>query len=193
LRIKHPGRWIGTGLFVVGLLVAAFVVRVFDESGTHRTDHPEYPPQYAVQMFPDQGRDHIPGATIFPNYNSNPPTSGPHGPAFPWGVSAAPVPKESAVHNMEHGGVVVWYNCDGGPQPLDEPACDRLLTDLSAIVGPRVEDGIFVLMTPYTGTENRISLTAWQYLDAFDEVDEVRIQAFIDSFECRFDPEGACG
>jgi hypothetical protein len=193
LRIRHPGWWIGTGIFIAALIIASFVVRLSGESNQHRKTHPEYPPQYAVQMFQDQGRDHIAAGTVFPGYNSNPPTSGPHGPASSWGVSAAPVPKESAVHNMEHGGVVVWYNCDGGPQPLDEPACDQLLTDLSAIVDARVDDGMFVLMTPYTGTENRISLTAWQYLDAFDEVDATRIQAFIDSFECRFDPEGACG
>jgi hypothetical protein len=40
--------------------------------------------------------------------------------------------------------------------------------------------------------DNRIALTAWQNLDAFDEFDKTRIEAFIASFECNFDPENAC-
>ena len=30
----------------------------------------------------------------------------------------------------------------------------------------------------------------WHTLDAFDEFDEQRVQAFIDSFERKFNPEG---
>ena len=54
--------------------------------------------------------------------NSNPPTGGPHwsaqcsidpgdgrrcGPA-PWGVYLSPWPAETLVHNLEHGGTVIW-------------------------------------------------------------------------------------
>ena len=48
-----------------------------------------------------------------PVYNSNPPTSGPHSATpMPFKVLDNPAPKENLVHNMEHGGVVVWYNTD---------------------------------------------------------------------------------
>lgn len=44
-------------------------------------------------------------------YNSIPPVGGPHWPVpAAWGNSTVPVPDERAVHNMEHGGVVVSYN-----------------------------------------------------------------------------------
>ena len=102
------------------------------------------------------------------------------------------VPVESAVHNLEHGGVVIWYNCQGGPQPLDEAACDQLVRQLTDVVDPRLDDGMYIVLTPYSDMDNRIALTAWQYLDAFDEFDAERIEAFIASFECKFDPEGAC-
>ncbi len=47
-------------------------------------------------------------------------------------------------------------------------------------------------MTPYTLMDSRIALTAWGYLDTFEEFDEARVRAFIETFECNFDPEGFC-
>jgi hypothetical protein len=192
LRIRHPGAWISAGIFIFVLVVIVFVLRPFDTSSKHSENHPPYPAEYGVQTFADLGRQHIPAGTEFDGYNSRPPTSGPHGPAVAWGVQNAPVSEESLVHNLEHGGVVIWYNCDGGPQPLDEPACDRLIADLTGVVDSRVDDGMYIVLTPYAEMDNRIALTAWQNLDSFDEFDEKRIEAFIKSFECKFDPENAC-
>lgn len=187
--MRHPTRWLVTLVIVAAIVIgsAAVLVMAGGDSGNHSTDHPRYP--YDVQTFPDQGRGHIPEGQVVVDYNSNPPTSGPHGPPAPWGISDAPVPKESVVHNMEHGGVIAWYNCDGGPAPLDEDACDALIDDLADVVEPRVEDGMYILMTQYSGMETRIALTSWVTLDKFDEFDAARIEAFIASFECRLAPE----
>ncbi len=183
----------------IGILIAlVFGFRVCGDSGPHSSGNPDYPAKYDLQTFEDQGRDHVAAGTVVDTYNSNPPTSGPHGPLVQilpgqnWGVSPVPAAKESAVHNMEHGGVVVWYNCDGGPAPLEADSCEILEDQLSEIVLARVNAGMFILMTPYEEMENRIALTAWRNLDTFDEFDGVRIEAFIASFECRFDPEGFC-
>ncbi|MBF8286847.1 MAG: hypothetical protein HW393_661, partial [Dehalococcoidia bacterium] len=51
-------------------------------------------------------------------------------------------------------------------------------------------DGELVLMAPYFGMEHRIALTAWRTLDTLDEMDATRIQAFIDAYERKFNPEG---
>ena len=150
---------------------------------------------YPVQMFPPDpaGRNHFPPGQTYDNYNSNPPTSGPHAsvPAQP-GISDLPVPKETSVHNMEHGQVVVWYNCSGGPQPLSDAACGELRDELGVIVTEANQRGKRVLMTPYANMGQRIALTAWQFLDAFDDFDAQRARTFIDTFYCRTDLEGFC-
>lgn len=59
-----------------------------------------------------QGREHISvGASHLP-YNSSPPTSGPHyGNPAPWGIYDHELPDEQLVHNLEHGGIWISYNC----------------------------------------------------------------------------------
>ena len=156
----------------------------------------DYP--YPVQYFPDitpplgSGMRHLtPGETFV--YNSNPPTNGKHtSETAPAGVSGVPVPKETAVHNMEHGGVVVWVNCAGGPHSLSDADCTALRDQLGSIVERAARGGKSVLMTVYDGMPHRIALTAWQFLDAFDDFDKQRVQTFIDSFLCHTDIEGYC-
>jgi len=40
-----------------------------------------------------------------------------------------------------------------------------------------------VLLAPYPGMKARIALTAWTRIDAFDDVDEARINRFIKAYE----------
>jgi hypothetical protein len=159
--------------------------------GTKELDLSSYP-YPAEQIQETESRDHFPTGQTYDDYNSNPPTSGPHADTFaPVGVSELAVAKEVAVHNMEHAGVVVWYNCSAKPL-LDTGACATLRNQLSQVVLQEVADGNAVLMTPYALMDSRIALTAWGYLDAFEEFDEARVRAFIDTFECNFDPEHFC-
>ncbi len=151
---------------------------------------------YPLQRFDEvqPGHAHLAAGQTFDGYNSDPPTSGPHAPqAAAWGVSPVVVAKEVAVHNMEHAGVVVWYNCNGGPEGLSALACTEMRVQLERTVGDAVAAGKLVLMTPYPGMEHRIALTAWQFLDPFDEFDRQRVQTFIDTFVCHTDTEHVCG
>ena len=120
--------------------------------------------------FADQGNLHVQTVNEpIPPYNSDPPTSGPHLPYIaPWGVHTEPIPKQLQVHNLEDGGVVVQYNC---PQP-----CPELVDKLTAIAKRYDRQ---VVLAPYPGMKQRIALTAWTRLDAFDEFDESRIVRFI--------------
>jgi hypothetical protein len=117
-------------------------------------------------------------------YNSNPPTSGLHwGAAAPWGVLATPAAKETLVHNMEHGGVVVWYNT----------ANTALIAELASVVSAAVAEGKFVVMSRYEGMEpETIALTAWSRLDKFPARDftALRVHYFIRDHSRRFNPEG---
>jgi hypothetical protein len=129
--------------------------------------------------------------------NSNPPAGGPHwsgtcgedptaappfcGPA-PWGIYRDPWDPETLVHNMEHGGVVVWYNSD-------DPA---VRDQLEAVVKERLDDGKFIVLAPYPDMEDdTIAITSWSRLDKFpaSELTDERVNTFIDANERRFNPE----
>lgn len=119
------------------------------------------------------GNDHIAEGTRSPvAYNSTPPTSGPHyGSLARWGIHGEPIPDELMVHNLEDGGVGVWYDCPQG--------CPELVEQLESVVEPYHEG---VLMAPYPGMDSRIALTAWTRLDQFDEFDKERVVRFIRAF-----------
>jgi len=124
-------------------------------------------------LMADQGNAHI-QVPSEPHvaYNSDPPTSGPHLPYLaPWGIHDAPVVKELQVHNLEDGGVMVQYHCPSG--------CPELVGKLKAIVQKYEAQ---VILAPYPGLKQRIALTAWTRIDAFDDLDEARIQRFIRAY-----------
>ncbi len=134
--------------------------------------------------------------------NSNPPTGGPHwargscpeepkdappfcGPA-PWGIFRTAWEPEVVVHNMEHGGVVLWYNT------TDQTVID----ELEELIKGRLADGDLLVMTPYPDMEaETIAITAWTRIDKFPvgEYTKERVNTFIDAFACRFNPEGFSG
>ena len=155
---------------------------------------------YPVQMLPNEapsaeGR-HF-GQGEFQGYNtarygSDPPTSGKHiGQLAQAGVYDQAIPNEVAVHHMEHGYTLVWYNCGAAP-PLDAGACTDLRNQLTAIVQPAVANGLHVVMTPDDSMPVRIALTAWQFMDTMSELDQDRVNTFLEAFECHYDPEETC-
>ena len=157
---------------------------------------------YPVEMFPNEAS----GATArhfaegelegynAHDYDTQPPTSGKHLAelATPGVYDAPPVPNEVAVHNMEHGYVIVWYNCNAEPM-LTPTDCTKLGNALAAVVQPLVSSNHNIVLTPHLTMEPRIALTAWQFMDVMDAVDNDRITKFIETFECHYDPEATCG
>lgn len=66
------------------------------------------------QVFKDLGREHVNIGTQV-DYNSNPPTSGPHYPDWVrYGIYDAPKDDRNLVHSEEHGYIIMSYNCDFG-------------------------------------------------------------------------------
>ena len=150
---------------------------------------PEFP--YPVETFDDLGREHLAVGQEYDSYDSEPPTTGPHAPQpATWGVHDESLPKEVPVHNMEHGGVVIWYNCSAGEASLDEGQCRELRDSLSGLTETAIAEGKQMLMTPYADMDHRIALTAWRTMFTLDQFDGQRVQAFIESYERRFNPEG---
>jgi len=203
---------LGIGLVVVaviGLVVWAVVQQGGGSStpsaaaAVEQDQDPNLPGQWVDPgaVYPNTG-EHVAGTVPFCQdtstplnaegkvtcYHSNPPTSGPHSATdVPWGVYDKPVPKEQLVHNMEHGGVIVWYNCTN---------CDELVAQIKNVVEGYRKDGKELVMTPYPGMEeNTIALTAWSRLDKFPTSDytEDRLRRFVDAHERRFNPENFQG
>jgi hypothetical protein len=125
------------------------------------------------ERVPDMGNLHIQDGEASPlAYNSTPPASGPHyGGLSAWGVHSEPIPDELVVHNLEDGGVAIWYDCPHG--------CDELVDQLESVVGNYREG---VLLAPYPGMDSQIALTAWTRIDKFDAFDEQRITRFVNAY-----------
>ncbi len=172
---------VGGAAFLVLLMVAVIVVNIRNSR-----------PVGAERSVPTQGNSHIARGALSPiEYNTTPPTSGPHyGGLAPWGVSTQPVRYEQILHNLEDGAVAVYYQCPEG--------CPELVDALSELVEVYARAGRKVLLVPNDpswtdgGTQpvhrdmgGRIALTAWQRIDVFDEFDEQRIRAFIERYEGR--------
>ncbi|HEY3302099.1 MAG TPA: DUF3105 domain-containing protein [Candidatus Binatia bacterium] len=129
-----------------------------------------------AQFVKSLGNRHISESEVgLINYNSDPPTSGPHLPMIAnWGIHQQPVTKELQVHNLEDGGVIVQYNC-----PLTNPECVPLIEKLAGIVRRYSRN---VILAPYPDMKEKIALTAWSRIDKFDDFDENRIVRFIEAY-----------
>ncbi len=149
--------WWKVGAIAMGMIVVIWVIRyvMTPPPGTKTAD---------------QGREHVSQEQISKfSYNSNPPTSGPH--EADWirsGIYKEPQNEGKLIHSLEHGYVVVHYASSAAqlvPQ-LEEIARRKALKKLIVVSRPQLNTGI--------------ALTAWTYLDVFDDFDEKRIERFID-------------
>lgn len=138
---------------------------------------------------PDAGRLHIPEGTAGTGYTSVPATSGPHWSSADspgrWGVYLDAQPQERMIHNLEHGGIVIWY------QPALLSADD--LATLTTFVTQQITTERFkVILTPWSGADfgHPVALTAWDWLLYMDTVDLDTVRAFIDAHILRAPESG---
>ena len=95
----------------------------------------------------DAGHNHVSIGTPV-QYDTNPPCAGDHWPVWAvWGTHTDPVPPEYFVHNLEHGGVVLLYNCPQG--------CPDLVLALECLVQAQPVDPI----CQGTGVDNRFLIS----------------------------------
>lgn len=118
------------------------------------------------------------------DYSSSPPSSGSH--CAVWGrygayTDASPLPACNFVHNLEHGAVVVLYNCPDG--------CDDVVTALEEAIDAAGPDpdcaqsgGKRVVLTPYADMKAEVAASAWGFTftaDCLDEAASAALTAFI--------------
>ncbi|MEM7133531.1 MAG: DUF3105 domain-containing protein [Chloroflexota bacterium] len=138
------------------------------------------------ETYETQGNNHIEYGQRSPTpYNSTPPSSGYHyGNLAAWDIYEDPIRYEQLVHNLEDGGVVVYYQC--------EEACPDLVEQLTDLVTPYIDGGRHVILLPnrpdwtvgdgeplHQDMGARIALTAWTKVLKLDEFDADKIDHFI--------------
>lgn len=105
-------------------------------------------------------------------YKENPPVGGDHNERWQnceGDVYTKPIPKEHAVHSLEHGAVWVTYNPD-----LPEKDVKKLEDQVKGVN--------FTLMSPYPGLESKVSLQAWGFQLKLDNAGDERVGEFIKGF-----------
>lgn len=138
-----------------------------------------------IEIDPDDGRSHISNNTSRGGpYSVVPATSGAHwfgastGSGTPsparWGRYESALPDEVLIHNLEHGGIGIHYDCD------DE--CPEIVKELDDII-PRSPSQY--IMSPYRGMPSKIAITSWRHHLYLEEVDVEAIKKFIDEYKDR--------
>jgi len=151
-------------------------------------------PPFLGTHYTSQGHRHFAdGEPTSFDYNSDPPTSGPHREIFnDVFISPTPLPKYVQVHLLEHGNVLLQYDCDcpdiaGALSQIAYRYNLRLMPPdriqpLPQDVQAGEEAGMAVIVAPYPGMKHKIALTAWTRLATLDAIDELKIISFIDSY-----------
>lgn len=123
------------------------------------------------ETFESEGRRHVDALDAEVEYKTEPPTSGSHfGIPAIWDIYDRPVNQLQAVHNLEHGGIVIQY---GSRVP-------RATVDRIAELYREDPNGMLVAPRPRLG--DKIALTAWTHLSTCTRFDEGAFKAFRDAY-----------
>lgn len=146
-------------------------------------------PVAGEESFPSQLNDHIDDGAASPIvYNSTPPSSGPHyGGLANWAIYDTPIRYEQLIHNLEDGGVIVYYQCPDG--------CADDVAKMTEVVQPYLNAGRHLVMLPndptFMGANGapahkdmgaKIALVAWGKVLKMDSVDPDLMRRFIDKY-----------
>lgn len=158
------------------------------------------------------GREHHPQETNL-TYTFNPPTSGDHYPNWiTKGVYDTPRPDGNLVHSLEHGYVIVWYDCavqttgwslfkkasaqastmtagsEGSPSARLEDMPEAFRSDQCNTLKKQLQE-IYeangrrkLIVIPRPGMGKPLVLTAWGRSEELMSVDRTKIKEFIDAF-----------
>ncbi len=156
------------------------------------------------QQIPQMPHSHVNPPTKV-HYEHNPPTSGCHynlgfgvAPVAP-GVYASHIDPEYWVHNLEHGYIVVVYNCGDGTSPASCPDDFTKLRQwyqrqgadpgLSQAVGQQAYAKTIVIPWSF---DHKFAAISWDWYDTFDTLDTSptgELQKFYDN-HVSHSPEG---
>jgi hypothetical protein len=139
-----------------------------------------------------EGQAHVPDCSAM-SYGTNPPSSGDHyGVWAAYKVYANPIPPGYWVHDLEHGGIVLTYNCQSGCD-ADVAAAESMLNALPpdpvclSVGAPRR-----IIMTPDPGLDVPFAASAWGFTLRANCFDPDVFRSFVDRHNGA-GPESVCG
>jgi hypothetical protein len=174
---------LGTAAVVI-LIVALALNQASKQADKSRLAFQPVSGTIGIQIADEGTPSHIDPSTQW-TYKFYPPTSGPHysvaGSApVPWGTVDTLV-EGQFVHNLEHGGIVILYNCPSGSD------CTSLKDSLTnyvqklAPLEPTYNEAK-IIMTPYShGMQKKVALVAWHYIEFLDSYDQTAITQFYEN------------
>jgi hypothetical protein len=119
---------------------------------------------------------HIPADSDPGEYNSDPPTSGPHYPSEAqagfYDTNSYQYPAAYLVHNLEHGYIIFWYNCG----LLDEAACTDLKAQIKSVMDE--VNNVKVIAYPWDSLDVPVAMTSWGRLQKMETFDAEQARAF---------------
>ncbi len=130
---------------------------------------------------PELPADHVTVGSDPGPYNTDPPTSGSHyGSELNSGFyeqsdldELGPYPEGYILHNLEHGYVILWYNCD----LLDADECGELKDQIQKVL--RRNRNNKVIGFPRSSIEFPVVMTSWTRMLEFDEFDTDLANRFV--------------
>ncbi|HSS37823.1 MAG TPA: DUF3105 domain-containing protein [Polyangia bacterium] len=134
-----------------------------------------------VEQHPDEGATHVP-CTQTVTYQTNPPSSGNHYSCWAaYQTYTSPVPWGNLVHSLEHGAMIVVYNCPQGCAA--EVAAIQSFIDalpLDPNCGASLHKNRIILM-PDPNLNTRFAATAWRWTLKSNCFDAAAFQQFFDA------------
>lgn len=139
---------------------------------------PPSPELEATEAFAEMDPIHLAAGSPIPEYNSDPPTSGPHNPApAPCGIYREPVPDQAWLHSLEHGAVVIQY---------DPTVSSSEVEELEATVRSNRGE---IILAPRSDNPAPFTLAAWTRLLSVGQIDANLVDSFEREFGNRLSPE----
>ena len=178
------------GVLLVGVVLIALVA--FMGGGGDSSQGTTLPNdgQTHISDGPDGPTCRSPEAPCGPDpYSSLPAASGPHwGSPAAWGPSSTAVNDSQVIHNLEHGGIVIWYD----PALLTDAQIAELTSYVEAQASSGISGRFKFILSPWEGSEDlgaAVAVTAWRHLLKLDALDMDAIRAFADASYLQFGPE----
>jgi hypothetical protein len=158
---------------VAALVVLAVITAgiIMSNGGVGRPGPIEGEVQKAMEV-PSQG--HVDPPTRV-TYRDNPPASGQHYPnTADYGFHSEEVQPENWVHNLEHGGIVILYNC-----PED---CPDMKDSLQQLYNEAPQSKAFhtvkMVITSYPNLQSKVMAVAWGWQLSLDNFDKDKLLQF---------------